>query len=885
MSKISELIEKCTVRIHSEKKSDEFLGSGFFVSPTLLITCSHVIKKEVKKIYFWHQERRYEGTVMINLDSEFPDVALISSEKRWKSCAYLNSDIEIGDKVYSYGYSDIITNGESVTAEIEGIPTSRNKSSQDLIKLKKGQIRPGFSGSPLLNFRTGGVCGIIKKTRNKTMDIGGRAIPIGAILNDFQELNIIKEVNINFHRHDPQWKHSLSKEQQANFLIDGDLTLDDSELLEDLNFNLILDRDKINNRFIPGSGKIKVGDLVNSKFQLKFEWESSETIADKYVNLIDEFIQRIQSTNINKLKFFKTLVLANPGIGKSTFTYKLFNDLIGLCQDNENRFFPIHIDLLDHTNDDSFGSKEWLIGFLKSISENDQIKWFGINSNRINNSLAPFLILDSLDEYLASYTAKEVIEKLNLYILKNANVLTCRTQYFQRYISFSDFARSFEINYILPWSKQYTNYYTKWYFEQSFPNKDYQINELIEYIDGDKNLREICKVPLRYNMTLEMFAENGLNYGLIDSLVSLYDNYVYNWLRREELKPGNYLELSEKLKYLEFLSWVFFDERKIGSAREKASFSQRALKKKLENETIFEQNIDIDLILADLSFRTLLLVQVSSGATSEPFLLKFIHKSFQEYFVARYLFYISTTDPKTAFDAFTRFTSHEVDQFFKDFLNTINKDLELLDRAVNVCIEAFEFAKKNDSKIPESKRRIARYQLAYNLGHFKSKKAYSYLIKHLKEEKDEWVSRSIIIGLSFGGDSSFLNRYIEDLYMDEDGEKNELNVGACLSYFGDQVVDEMNPEKDQGLPTCRNTVEKFIYELESERNRGSWRLSLYTILHLSNKREVSIDSFTETMNENLERFKEIIERLKKDPECKDWKEIKYSEKLIQKLQQ
>jgi hypothetical protein len=48
---------------------------------------------------------------------------------------------------------------------------------------------------------------------------------------------------------------------------------------------------------------------------------------------------------------------------------------------------------------------------------------------------------------------------------------------------------------------------------------------------------------------------------------------------------------------------------------------------------------------------------------------------------------------------------------------------------------------------------------------------------------------------------------------------------------------------------------------------------------------VSIDSFTETMNENLERFREIIEKLKKDPECKDWKEIKYSEKLIQKLQQ
>ena len=36
----------------------------------------------------------------------------------------------------------------------------------------------GFSGAPLLNRRTGAVCGIIRRTRNEETDLGGYAIPV-----------------------------------------------------------------------------------------------------------------------------------------------------------------------------------------------------------------------------------------------------------------------------------------------------------------------------------------------------------------------------------------------------------------------------------------------------------------------------------------------------------------------------------------------------------------------------------------------------------------------------------------------------------------------------------------------------------------------------------
>ncbi|NEP63535.1 MAG: hypothetical protein F6K31_42670, partial [Symploca sp. SIO2G7] len=71
-----------------------------------------------------------------------------------------------------------------------------------VIKLKGGQVLSGLSGSTLLNQRTGKVCGVINRTRNKGSDLGGEAIPTDII---FSEISILKEIHDEFHQVNRKW--------------------------------------------------------------------------------------------------------------------------------------------------------------------------------------------------------------------------------------------------------------------------------------------------------------------------------------------------------------------------------------------------------------------------------------------------------------------------------------------------------------------------------------------------------------------------------------------------------------------------------------------------------------------------------------------------------
>ena len=96
-------------------------------------------------------------------------------------CIFGQRDIQPGDKCYTYGYTDKEEGnpeGDPVTLECEGLIGG----SGNLIKLKSGQVRPGLSGSPLLNQRTCKVCGVIKRSRNRQFDLGGEAVCIDTIL-------------------------------------------------------------------------------------------------------------------------------------------------------------------------------------------------------------------------------------------------------------------------------------------------------------------------------------------------------------------------------------------------------------------------------------------------------------------------------------------------------------------------------------------------------------------------------------------------------------------------------------------------------------------------------------------------------------------------------
>jgi hypothetical protein len=148
-----------------------------------------------------------QAQIVEYLASPYPDLALLRLSSHTHPCVYLCEDIQLGDNLYSFGYSDVSLAGDSVTLEYEG-PSGAG---QPLFKLKEGQVRPGVSGAPLLNLRTGGVCGVVRISRDRNTDLGGRAIPTQELLARFRALTGQQE---QFHRQNGAWLECLTPQQQ-----------------------------------------------------------------------------------------------------------------------------------------------------------------------------------------------------------------------------------------------------------------------------------------------------------------------------------------------------------------------------------------------------------------------------------------------------------------------------------------------------------------------------------------------------------------------------------------------------------------------------------------------------------------------------------------------
>ncbi len=171
------LLKESTVFLSSSSG----VGTGFFVAPNgWIITCDHVVLESNNINVSWLNgkgRQEFTAEVKVRLSDPF-DVALLKTKQVIPDhkCVYLDNTLpQTGDKLYAFGYpqeyGNTYSGGESITAEYEG------QSFQDerlvALKFRAGQIPEGCSGSPLLNLRTGKVCGIIKSAFNS----GGRAVP------------------------------------------------------------------------------------------------------------------------------------------------------------------------------------------------------------------------------------------------------------------------------------------------------------------------------------------------------------------------------------------------------------------------------------------------------------------------------------------------------------------------------------------------------------------------------------------------------------------------------------------------------------------------------------------------------------------------------------
>src|SRR6266498_706719 len=201
--RLYELLRQCTVRISVLGKAGH--GTGFFVAPGLVLTCAHVIKDaqpETSSVELYWNGQPYSGQITIVLP--VPDLALLQVNLVDHPCIYLHEEAVPYDDLYSYGYPDTHPNGDPATFSLEGKAGEQGEQ----LKFKMGQVRPGLSGAPLLNVRTGHVCGVVQLTRDRNNDLGGRAIPTTTVFQAFPELPAQQQ---RFHQDDRRWLSCLGE--------------------------------------------------------------------------------------------------------------------------------------------------------------------------------------------------------------------------------------------------------------------------------------------------------------------------------------------------------------------------------------------------------------------------------------------------------------------------------------------------------------------------------------------------------------------------------------------------------------------------------------------------------------------------------------------------
>lgn len=205
------LFKRCTVRLSTSKES----GTGFFVAPGFLLTCAHVVgnveSDKISVTVQW-EEKTYLAKIACLVPDPYPDLALLKLEDAPLShpCMFLHhlhQEPRINDDLYGYGYPDLYPNGDPSSFKFVGTTGT----TPILMKFKSGEVRQGLSGGPLLNLRTGSVCGVMKLTRGVSTRMGGRGIPVAIVFEQFPKLVSLQQ---DFHRKDRRWYDFLTPEQR-----------------------------------------------------------------------------------------------------------------------------------------------------------------------------------------------------------------------------------------------------------------------------------------------------------------------------------------------------------------------------------------------------------------------------------------------------------------------------------------------------------------------------------------------------------------------------------------------------------------------------------------------------------------------------------------------
>ncbi|MFF7262277.1 trypsin-like peptidase domain-containing protein [Streptomyces sp. NPDC008159] len=208
---LEKILRDCTVLITD--RHGKAVGSGFFVTESLVLTAAHVINDAAGSA-----QVNWNGNTLRSITTEWmdppeptefgvwplPDLALLRVHDAVEGHpAVLLGERAPGSALLAEGYTRGTSSGYAPDSARLEFETIRPEGGISVIKCKDSIIDDGLSGGPVLDLKSGEVVGVVKGQRTGQVPIGGIAISVSILRERYSELWM---ANVRFHHTDRRWE-------------------------------------------------------------------------------------------------------------------------------------------------------------------------------------------------------------------------------------------------------------------------------------------------------------------------------------------------------------------------------------------------------------------------------------------------------------------------------------------------------------------------------------------------------------------------------------------------------------------------------------------------------------------------------------------------------
>lgn len=213
LSLLQEHLGSCRVHVHGVTQ-----GAGFFVAPGRIVSCAHVAGAEPgSQVQVRWSGSPYTATVLAASPAPagrglwpYPDLAVLELAEPpvGHPCVWLDDmPPPVGTALTAVGFSDIYQPG--APAERAAVLTrggTQYLQTGRMLELVGGEVNKGLSGGPVLSHGSGGVCAVVKATRQQDSALGGLGTPVSALrLLDPDVYRALIRDHDAFHGADDRW--------------------------------------------------------------------------------------------------------------------------------------------------------------------------------------------------------------------------------------------------------------------------------------------------------------------------------------------------------------------------------------------------------------------------------------------------------------------------------------------------------------------------------------------------------------------------------------------------------------------------------------------------------------------------------------------------------